>query len=194
MAVCEEQAILDNRAAYTSPMRVERAFNIPGWMLPTELVWLAYQAQKYRHIVEIGSYLGRSTRALADNTQGWVLAVDDFGGPRDVEVTDRKDIYASFLRNIEGVEDKVHICREDFDKVNPAEHDPPFDMIFIDGEHNYASVRRDIEKWQPYLSPGGILCGHDFHPRYKGLVQAIFELFEKSVMSIPGTEIWVVYQ
>ena len=64
--------------AYTTPLKLDKALSIPGWMTVTEFCWLAEQATKHLRIVEIGSYLGRSTRALADNTPGWVLAVDDW--------------------------------------------------------------------------------------------------------------------
>ena len=39
------------------------------------------------------------------------------------------------------------------------------DFVFIDGEHTYEEVRRDIMSWWPKVRIGGILCGHD----YRGL-------------------------
>src|SRR5579864_3315474 len=59
---------------------ISRALTVNGWMSPPELEWLAEQAQKHRHIVEVGSWLGRSTRAMADNTTGLIFAVDTWKG------------------------------------------------------------------------------------------------------------------
>ena len=41
---------------------------------------------------------------------------------------------------------------------------PPktYDLIFIDADHRYESVKRDIRLAIPLLRDGGILCGHDY--------------------------------
>jgi hypothetical protein len=36
-----------------------------------------------------------------------------------------------------------------------------FDMIFIDGDHAYASVARDIRDYAPLAMDGGYICGDD---------------------------------
>ena len=45
-----------------------------------ELTWLATTAQNCKYILEVGSYLGRSCRALAENTPGYVVSVDPYMG------------------------------------------------------------------------------------------------------------------
>jgi len=44
--------------------------------------------------------------------------------------------------------------------------DHSVDGVFIDGDHSYKQVVRDIAAWEPKVRPGGILSGHDFgnHP------------------------------
>ncbi len=56
------------------------------------------------------------------------------------------------------------------------------DLVFIDGDHSYDQVCRDIRAWTPHLKEGGILCGHDYgFDKYPGVKQAFDELGWKQV-------------
>jgi hypothetical protein len=46
------------------------------------------------------------------------------------------------------------------------------DWVFIDTDHSYESVVRDILAWAPKLRLGGLLSGHDFGSR--GVMDAVF--------------------
>jgi len=41
--------------------------------------------------------------------------------------------------------------------------DTSLDFVYIDGNHLYKWVKRDMELWYPKLKNGGILCGHDYN-------------------------------
>jgi hypothetical protein len=41
-----------------------------------------------------------------------------------------------------------------------------FDLIFIDGDHSYGAVTRDIQNAAPLLKEGGVLCGDDLELQY----------------------------
>jgi len=36
------------------------------------------------------------------------------------------------------------------------------DFVYIDADHSYEAVRRDLELWWPLVRQGGILAGHDY--------------------------------
>lgn len=166
-------------------MNISKATAIQGWMTEPELKFLAEQASIHKIIVEVGSFLGRSTRALADNTSGTVYAIDDFIGPRDVEIPkeERTKIYDLFLKNMEGLANVVPVV-SGHDSIT-LEVSP--DMVFIDGDHKYASVKRDIKFWKSKLSIGGLLSGHDaFFPE---VYQAITEEGLDFRVAL-GTAIW----
>jgi hypothetical protein len=166
-------------------VNLSRALSIEGWMEPAELTWLAEQAATHKIIAEIGSYKGRSTRALADNTAGLVIAIDDFYGPREIELSGRPDIYNQFLHNTAGLTNLVVIKANHRDLPNP-EFVP--DMVFLDGAHEYEAVRQDILYWLPRTA--GLLAGHDFG-WCPGVDQAVRELLPNFQVA-PGTSIWYV--
>ncbi len=51
------------------------------------------------------------------------------------------------------------------------------DCCFIDADHSYSSVFRDIKRAAPLVKPGGTLAGHDYHAEeHPGVVRAVDEL------------------
>lgn len=41
--------------------------------------------------------------------------------------------------------------------------DASVDFIFVDADHTYEGVLRDINDWTPKIAKGGILAGHDYN-------------------------------
>lgn len=84
------------------------------------------------------------------------------------------------LRNLEPVR---HMIKNSFDmaSVEAAERygDRYFDVVFIDADHAYESVRDDIRAWLPKVRPGGIIAGHDFANNHPGVMRAVMEAFQR---------------
>jgi hypothetical protein len=164
-----------------SQIDISKALNINGWMTERELIWLASSAQKCERIVEFGSYLGRSTRALADNTSGRVWAVDPWNGDYPTEDGSSLEYLNTFVmpQFIHNLEDHVKSG-----KVTPVRGfstsfklDEPVDMVFIDGDHTYKTLKKDINVALNLLRKGGIISGHDYgHPLWTGVERAVHEL------------------
>ena len=168
---------------------ISKALAISGWMSSAELTWLARQAKKRFVIVEIGSYMGRSTRALVDNTPGYVIAIDDWKGPRDIEC-DRNDLLSKFLTNMRDVAHKIQYIQADYDEVYtlPSVSMIKPDMVFIDGDHTYPFAKRDISFWAKELLIDGLLCGHDFLS-FPDVAKAVRELLPGHRL-VMDTDIW----
>lgn len=166
--------------------RTQKAKQIAGWMTEPELIWLARQANQKHSIVEVGAYQGQTTRVLGDNTAGRVYAVDDWKGLREdwwetqTPKTVKDNLFDLFSDNLSDLIDtgKVAPLIADHANIQKMTRIPTGDMIFIDGDHRYESVKRDIESWLPFLEPGGILCGHDFNQ--EPVRRAVFELLPEA--------------
>ena len=107
--------------------------------------------------VEIGSFLGRSTSYMAveiinsgkdikfDCIDIWKIV--DYCENDSHEISE--SLYDDFLRNISTVSNNVNPVRGySYDIVNNYK-DESIDFLFIDGSHDYDSVKRDLIDWLP---------------------------------------------
>jgi len=49
------------------------------------------------------------------------------------------------------------------------------DFVYIDAEHTYEAVYRDIRDWYGHVKKGGIIGGHDYSTGWSGVVRAVDE-------------------
>src|SRR5262249_55671920 len=47
------------------------------------------------------------------------------------------------------------------------------DRVFLDGSHDGESVAQDLAIWSARLRPDGLLAGHDYAPKHRGLCDAV---------------------
>ncbi len=159
---------------------------VEGWLDLTEAQQLHHAAMRRAragreiHVVEIGSWKGRSTIALAAGLRdggaiGTVHAIDSHGLARDGGLAEA-DTWSAFLDNIAsaGVADLViptrgfsDDARRDFDDCWPVE------VLYIDGSHELADVEQDVECWAPLLASGAVIGFNDAgFPGVEGAVRA----------------------
>jgi predicted O-methyltransferase YrrM len=143
--------------------------NMRGWLKPAEgelLYNLAKNCTGQGAIVEIGSWVGKSTIWLAAGSQAGsqlpVFAIDPHTGSTvHLEQTDA-DTLGELQGNLEraGVRDLVTpIVKTSEDAAQSF--DQPIELLFIDGVHFYEYVKLDCELWLPKLIAGGTVALHD---------------------------------
>ncbi len=42
--------------------------------------------------------------------------------------------------------------------------DQSIDIVYVDADHSYEGVTKDLELWTPKVKTGGIISGHDYDP------------------------------
>lgn len=139
-------------------------------------------------LLEIGSYDGISARIFAEKFES-VHCID----PWDDSIECILDypmnlIYQDFL-TVEKEMGNITHTRTTSEEY--AKKSPNYDVIYIDGMHNYESVRRDIEL---YIDRANcFICGHDYHPKkFPGVCRAVDE-FAKKKVTFPDTS-WVILE
>ena len=85
----------------------------------------------------------------------------DWVGPATQEDVDEH--FRITLENFKPHTDRIKMYKAlSADIVNDFP-DEFFDYIFIDGDHSYEGVKRDLEMYYPKIKKGGICAGHDFN-------------------------------
>ena len=151
--------------------------NIEGWMYPMEIDFLYNRAKDMKSIVEIGSWKGRSTHALASGCKnGKIYCVDHWRGSEGditLGLSQKEDVYQVFKENTK--EFKNIEIKRGFSHEIAQEFHKKVDMVFIDAGHVYEEVKRDIEDWLPKTKK--LICGHDYSADFPGVVRAVNEKF-----------------
>ncbi len=154
--------------------------NIDGFFtFPGFYAWVAEQmaARSTPHLVEVGVYAGQSAAFLGvellnRGVKAKLDLVDLFvdGGSADTVLDRLKPVASVIGRASVGCSWEVASLYED----------ASIDFCFIDANHSYESVARDIDAWRPKVKSGGILAGHDYTdwPGY-GVMRAVNERFSR---------------
>jgi hypothetical protein len=147
-------------------------------------------------LVEVGVWTGRSMCSVSDLIRSKrlrVIAVDTFlgvvnqaagygAGPKDRQMQEFLRSMATFR-----IEPEVFVGTS----KQAAARGIEADLVLIDADHEYPSVKEDIDVWWPRTRQ--ILCGHDYdiagldHP---GVNKAVDEAFP-SGLTVEGS-VWSV--
>ncbi len=141
-----------------------RAEPVAGWLTRDQgrALWdAASSVPAGGRILEIGSHQGRSTIVLAAAARevgAEVVAVDPFiaGGMFGGAAT--RELFAANI-DAAGVADAVRLITEKSTVLRPQWHEP-LAMVFIDGKHDYWTVRDDL-RWTRHLPGGAPVLIHD---------------------------------
>lgn len=127
--------------------------------------------------LEIGTYKGDSSALFLQNCE-FMFFIDpclEYEGNPDKGWFTQEELFLDKLKADSG--------RFTFIKgfaADVADQIPGYlDFAFIDGNHEYAYVKQDIELYWPKVCKGGFLSGHDYSGGHPGVTQAVDEFFGK---------------
>lgn len=172
---------------------------IEGLMLEKEALALYRSCKRLPQnakILEIGSFQGGSTLAMGHAIAGTDIELycldpwsnyinqDDFAMFKRSKVSDDFRIINNFIKNTAFIGENLRMLRGKTNAFARLLEGKNFDFIFIDGAHDYDSVRYDIKVAFSALKPGGFICGHDYHSEGHGVIRAVNEL----IAGVPSIE------
>lgn len=135
--------------------------------------------------VEVGVERGHYSKEIVKTATKLycVDAWEAYKGYREHVSQDKLDSF--FLETQERLKGhNVEFIRKySLDAVNDFQ-DESLDFVYIDANHSYENVKKDIEAWSKKVKKGGIVAGHDYIKRKGqdhlfGVVPAVNELNEE---------------
>jgi SAM-dependent methyltransferase len=176
---------------YPLPQSYKSFEEVDGWFDFQNL----YEALSSRlndgeHCVEVGCWLGRSTIFLAEEIRkkgiaAKIYAVDTWKGtPGDPDqgptlAKHNGDVFSVFDTNVRsaGAQHIIEPIREASGAAAGilAHRRGSLAWVFIDADHSYNAVSRDIAAWAELVKPDGMIAGHDIG--YPDVERAVREAF-----------------
>jgi hypothetical protein len=138
--------------------------------------------------VEIGVAYGNNSKDILKELPISKLYLVDLYGPylekySDGYYANSTHMFAVAQKNLIRYNKKIQFIRK---RSEDAIEDVPdaLDFVYIDGNHYYDFVKRDIQLYYAKTRVGGIVGGHDFYGKYPDVAKAVIEFAESNDLEI----------
>jgi predicted O-methyltransferase YrrM len=159
----------DHAGGYTSRLELSLLYH------------LARVADGPGRIVEIGSYLGRSTivlaRAAIDTGREPIVAVDPHTSALGFEGEEQVDTREQFLTNVRDANVESHVELRHMTSVDAARawEGEPIRLHFVDGWHTREAVLEDVRSWASHFTERCCVVFDDYL-QIRGVREGVDEL------------------
>lgn len=144
-------------------------------------IWYLSQRKEIKNLLEVGSWCGASaltwSQALTSyNAQEGLITCIDLWEPffnilehpgeayiAINEALENGSAYELFKNNIKSIKFDIQYIRGKSENILPLLAEGVFDVVYVDGNHTYDTVRADLEIAKSLVSEGGIICGDDLN-------------------------------
>jgi hypothetical protein len=93
--------------------------------------------------------------------------------------------YNEAMKNVAGFPGRYTVLRMESTAAAVLYAKKSFDFVFLDGDHSYEGMMRDLFSWGPTVKSGGYLGGHDWaHPQQGKVKEAVTEYFHNRISDI----------
>jgi len=178
-------------------MYAEKSFTEP-WIMSI----LRAFARENMKVVQLGCWYGDETNAMANIIRyfdGELIVIDWFKG--QINIKDKDDQFYTEEQSL--IDERLNIFWGSIEDKNkslidlrignshdliPNIDDESIDIFFIDGAHDYTSVKKDIELSFPKVKTNGFICGDDYSGDYDDckIKDLPDDLLEEDWITLPG--------
>jgi precorrin-6B methylase 2 len=126
---------------------------------------------KDMRLLEIGAYTGESTSIFCRHFKS-VTIIDPYtDGGKHASGDEVLDAFCFRMKE----HTNYTLIRKTSDNAFKDVIDEQFDVVYLDGNHDYHYVKRDILNYQTLVKPNGFITGHDYKNGWVGVEKAVDE-------------------
>ena len=135
--------------------------------------------KEYQVGVEVGVRNGMySEYILMNNTNLTLYSIDPWED--NYQMTESEKMFEECSWRLKKFNERSKMIKGWSPQVTEQFDNNFFDFVYIDADHSYESIEKDIEAWWPKIKHGGILSGHDYGGNWPGIKQAVDEFVVKN--------------
>ena len=80
---------------------------------------------------------------------------------------------------------RAHFIRKTSDEAIKEFKKNELDFVYLDADHRYEGIKKDLKMWEPKIKTGGIIAGHDYNSKqWPGVTKAVNEWAKKNSYTI----------
>jgi hypothetical protein len=119
-------------------------------------------------VCELGSYDGKSSELFALFCKQ-IYCIDIF---IDYDFRNHEKTFDEMMKNYTNIVKIKDFSYNTYDKFE----NEFFDFVYIDTDHDYISVKNEIDNWFPKVKKNGYIGGHDYN--LNGVSSAVIDFFK----------------
>ena len=149
---------------------------------------------KPKHIMEFGTFNGRTTLNMAINYSGAIITTVDL--PRHKKLRTKFPLESKGLqRGLDEtgyvgnksklwhgqdpeITDRIKLIWEDTARLNFSKYTDEIDLLFVDASHSYENCKNDSNNAHKVIKKDGIILWHDY-AGWPGVTQALNEYYKE---------------
>jgi predicted O-methyltransferase YrrM len=170
----------------------DHEFDLQGWNSKHEIFAKVIKETQAEKVIEVGSWKGASAlHMLTIKSTMHILCIDTWLGALEMWEDKSSDDRYKSLKLINGYPSIYYTFLKNVKKSNAENFITPFpvpsniayrflrqipvqwDLIYIDGSHDYVDVGADIQNYSSLLRPGGIIFGDDYENSWPDVMRAV---------------------
>ena len=166
---------------------IEKYVRKNGWTKGAELgVWTG---ETFKHLVKTCHKLhliGVDLYAAQPDQEG----PEQWTRGENGHAWDHDTYYNNLVQFCQAYPGRAEIIKDYTTEAAKEVADESLDFVFIDADHSYMGVMRDVGAWAPKVKKGGMIIGHDIH--FETVKTAVIELYGEDGYSVEDDFLWFV--